>query len=107
MHKHPEYHNLLKYVTVTKDLIRDIFKYANEYVLLEWIDTNKINWNFLSSNPNAIYLLEQNQNKINWNDLSQNPNAIHLLEPRIVNFSHAKSAQTRDELREQNQTKII
>ena len=29
------------------------------YYLLDWID--KINWKNLSSNPNAIYLLESNQ----------------------------------------------
>jgi len=41
---------------------------------------DKINWDYLSSNPNAIYLLEQNKDKINWHWLSENPNAIHLLE---------------------------
>jgi ribosomal protein L24E len=41
---------------------------------------DKINWNNLSRNPNAIHLLEQNPDKINWNNLSRNPNAIHLLE---------------------------
>jgi hypothetical protein len=34
----------------------------------------------LSSNPNAIHLLEENLEKINWSFLSINPNAIHLLE---------------------------
>ena len=34
----------------------------------------------LSSNPNAIELLEANQDKIDWNELSKNPNAVHLLE---------------------------
>ena len=33
----------------------------------------------MSSNPNAIHLLERNPNKINWFELSRNPNAIHLL----------------------------
>jgi hypothetical protein len=35
---------------------------------------------FLSENPNAIQLLEQNPDKINWEYLSNNPNAIHYLE---------------------------
>jgi hypothetical protein len=78
MQKYPEYHNFLKYVS--KDLIRDIFKYANEYALLDWININKIEWKQLLLNPNAIRLLEQNQNKINWDNLSKNLNAIHLLE---------------------------
>jgi hypothetical protein len=62
MQQYYEYHNFLKYVS--KDLIRDIFKYANEYVLLEWININKLNWYCLLRNPNAIHLLQQNQNKI-------------------------------------------
>ena len=44
---------------------------------------DKINWGILSSNPNAIHLLEQNQDKIDWFMLSSNPNAIHLLEKNI------------------------
>ena len=40
---------------------------------------DKINWNLLSSNPNAIKLLEQNPDKIDWTYLSANPNALHLL----------------------------
>jgi hypothetical protein len=33
----------------------------------------------LSTNPNALSLLEQNQDKIDWRKLSRNPNAISLL----------------------------
>jgi len=51
-----------------------------EYVLLDWIDIDKLNWSELSKNPNAIHLLEKNQDKIDWINLSCNPNAIHLLE---------------------------
>jgi hypothetical protein len=40
---------------------------------------DKINWNILSENLNAIELLEENQDKINWNILSENLNAIELL----------------------------
>jgi hypothetical protein len=36
-------------------------------------DSNKIDWLFLSSNPAAIHLLEQNQDKIDWHCLSANP----------------------------------
>ena len=36
-----------------------------EYVLLDWIDIDKLNWRWVSSNPNAIHLLEKNQYKIN------------------------------------------
>ena len=49
------------------DILNIIVDYAQEYQLLKWIDINKINWNRLSLNPNAI-------------DLSLNLNAIDLLE---------------------------
>ena len=44
------------------------------YKLKSWIDIDKIDWNGLSRNPNAIHLLEANQDKIDWVDLSRNPN---------------------------------
>ncbi len=44
----------------------------------EYLD--KLNWNALSQNPNAIHLLEKYPEKIYWKWLSYNPNAIHLLE---------------------------
>ena len=47
--------------------------------LLDWIDINKIDWHYLSFNPNAIELLKENQDKIYWPNLSKNPNAIDLL----------------------------
>ena len=43
------------------------------------IDSDKLNWNYLSRNENAIHLLEQNSNKINWSWLSLNPKAIKIL----------------------------
>ncbi len=55
----------------------------NCYKLLDWIDIDKLNWQTLSSNPNAIHLLEQNPHKIDWFWLSENPNAIHLLEQNL------------------------
>ena len=39
---------------------------------------DKIDWEGLSLNPNAIPLLEQNMDKIHWYYLSLNPNAIPL-----------------------------
>ena len=51
------------------------------HLLEENID--KINWCELSVNPSAIHLLENNINKINWNMLSLNPSTIHLLEKHI------------------------
>ena len=37
-------------------------------------NVDKIYWKRLSSNPMAIHLLEQNQDKINWERLFINPN---------------------------------
>ena len=56
-----------------------------KYVLLDWIDKKKLNWSYLSNNPNAIDLLKDNQDKIDWDQLSGNPNpdSIKLLETRI------------------------
>ena len=36
----------------------------------------KINWYFLSLNPNAIHILERNLSKLNWVYLTTNPNAV-------------------------------
>ena len=53
----------------------------------------KINWYFLSGNPNAIPLLEKNPEKINWSRLSCNPNASHLLKmnPEKINWYYLSS----------------
>ena len=33
---------------------------------------DKVNWRYLSYNPNAIHLLEKNLDKVDWDHLSQN-----------------------------------
>jgi hypothetical protein len=38
----------------------------------------KIDWYWLSKNPNAIHLLERNQDKIFWGYLSANPSIFVL-----------------------------
>ena len=56
--------------------------YKPEYKLLDWIETDKLNWNNLSLNPNAIgYLKKVIPNKINWKLLCLNNSndAIELL----------------------------
>mgnify|MGYP003352055312 CR=1 FL=1 len=51
------------------------------YTKINFLKNNidKIDWNYLSFNPNAIELLEENPDKINWNNLSYNSNAVKLL----------------------------
>ena len=51
--------------------------------LRKWIPIDKVYWDRLSSNPNAIYILEKNLDKVNWYALSRNPNAIHILEKNL------------------------
>ena len=47
--------------------------------LLDWIPLDKIDWSWLSTNPNAIHLLEKNMDKIIiWDDLSANPNIFEI-----------------------------
>ena len=46
---------------------------------LHWVLVNKVNWIWLSSNHNAIYILEENLNKVDWELLSGNVNAVHIL----------------------------
>lgn len=49
---------------------------------------DKINWGYLSANPNAIELLKKHPDKIDWESLSENPNAIELLNqnPEKINL---------------------
>ena len=52
-------------------------------------DNEKINWNRLSFNPNAIKILKDelkrdvNSKRINWKNLSANPKAIELIKQKI------------------------
>jgi len=58
---------------------KTIFKI--KYKLKDWIPPEKLDWNYLSENPNAIDLLKENPTKIFWTFLSANPApyAIELL----------------------------
>jgi hypothetical protein len=49
----------------------------------EYIIYNRIDWDYLSYNPNAIPILEKNLDKVVWYYLLRNPNAIHLLEKNL------------------------
>jgi hypothetical protein len=42
-------------------------------------------WYYLSCNPKAIPILENNLDKVNWRSLSWNPNAIPILEQNLDN----------------------
>ena len=55
------------------------------YKLRDWINQDKINWAYLSRNPNAIHLLEQNPHKIKWNMFAKNPNIF------VLNYEYLKA----------------
>ncbi len=57
--------------------------------LRSWIDEDKLKWDNLCANPNAIHILEQNPGKINWFWISKNPNAIHLIEKNLDRINWA------------------
>ena len=44
--------------------------------LLDWIPEDKLDWEYLSKNSNAIQLLEKHLDKIVWDYLSGNPNLL-------------------------------
>ena len=62
---------------------------AKSMQLLPWVDVKKIDWRNLSSNPNAIDLLEANPDKIFWHNLSSNPNAIPLFKANPLKIDWA------------------
>ena len=49
---------------------------------------DKVNWEWLSENPNAIHLLEQNTDKVDWDTLSKNPS--------IFTYDYEAMKETRD-----------
>ena len=74
--------------------------FPTKYELRDWIPIDKIHWNELSKNPNAIELIREKikdenelspedlndldyRAKIDWVHISNNPNAIELLEEKL------------------------
>jgi hypothetical protein len=60
---------------------KTIFKI--KYKLKDWIPPEKLDWENLSLNPNAIEMLKENPDKIEWGYLASNPNAIDLLKANL------------------------
>jgi len=76
--------------------------------LLNWIDIEKLDWDMLSININAIDLLKENPDKINWKYLSMNPSAIELLKENQdkINWYNLSSNPNAFELLKENKDKI-
>jgi hypothetical protein len=62
-----------------------------------WMISHRINWQSLSSNPNAIELLEKNQDYINWYTICYNRSAKFL-----INKNKNKIIDTNTEFHEYN-----
>jgi len=76
------------------------------HILEQNID--KINWVGLCNNINGIDILKKNKDKIHWKTLSKNPNAIELLKNNLdkINWSNLSSNINAIELLENNLDKI-
>ena len=69
---------------------------------------DKIDWEELSRNPNAIHLLEKNLDKIDWSYLSTNPKHMHILEKNLdkIDWEYLSENPNAIDLLEKNQDKI-
>ncbi len=68
----------------------------------------KVDWDYLSGNKNAIEILKENPEKINWNHLSSNENGIELLKDNLekINWIRISSNPLAIELIKENLEKI-
>ena len=77
-------HVIIKINMLPKSIVCIIASYASQYTdFVDWVDSNRINYRYLSGNPNAIHILEKNLDKVNWDLLSENRNAIHILKKNL------------------------
>ena len=92
--------------SVIVDQYKKLFRI--KYVLKDWVPINKLYWDFLSMNPNAIELLKANPEEIDWGYLSQNPNAIELLKanPKKINWGYLSQNPNAIELLKENPDNI-
>jgi hypothetical protein len=82
--------------------------FSKKKTLINWIDIEKLDWDMLSININAINLLKENPDKINWKYLSMNPSAIELLKENQdkIYWYNLSSNPNAIELLKENKDKI-
>ena len=82
--------------------------FTKKKTLINWIDIEKLDWDMLSININAINLLKENPDKINWKYLSMNPSAIELLKENQdkIYWYNLSSNPNAIELLKENKDKI-
>ncbi len=59
---------------------KDLLNFYHCWKLKKWVDPDKLDYERLSDNPRAMYLLEENPTKIAWAPLCRNPSAIYWIE---------------------------
>lgn len=80
-----------------RDLWYNIAKYyldpPMKFKLFVEENIDKVNWYYLSWNPNAIPLLEKNLDKISWFWISRNPNIFEIdqVEFKLIKYNWIKS----------------
>lgn len=105
-------------IDLPDNILNDIVKiYENtlEYELHDWIPIDKLHWDKLSLNPNAINILEKkikeemilfenreynvlpNNKKINWANLSENPNIYELIKKFKIFGKDSKSSDSKSD----------
>jgi hypothetical protein len=80
--------DFMKNVCANRGALRAI-KMIQEY------RSSEIYWDYLSSNPAAIEMIEQNLDLVDMNALGENTAAVHLIKPeltQVLYWNHAASA---------------
>jgi len=69
---------------------------------------HKYIYGFLSKNPNAIHIIENNISSVSWSALSKNKNAIHILNmyPEKIHWPNISLNPSAIDILEKNQDKI-
>ena len=78
------------------------------YTLKSWVPIEKIDWDYLSFNPNAIEMLKRNPKLIDWHRLSANPSAIEMLQqhPERIDWHRLSENPNAIEMLKQNPERI-
>ncbi len=63
---------------------KDLMNFEHRWKLRDWIDINKLNWNELTRNPNAMFLLESKLEENVLGLLYLNPSTYYLLKKDFI-----------------------
>ncbi len=87
---------------------KNLYNYHHIWKLKSWIDEDKLDFSGLSSNPRAMFMLEQNLQKIRWSSLSENPSGVYLLEKKqyLISWEWLSSNPSAIHLLKKNEDKI-